>query len=328
MIPKVPGKRQIFVAGHRGMVGSALCRLLSQQQDVALITRSRDDLDLTKLDQVDAFFNQNSIDVVYLAAAKVGGIHANRTYPVSFLHGNLLIQSHVIHSAFKHGVKQLLFLGSSCIYPKEAPQPIPESALLSGPLEPTNEPYAVAKIAGIKLCESLNREYGDSHGLDYRSIMPTNLYGPGDNYHPENAHVMPALLRRIHEAKENNQTSVTVWGTGKPFREFLHTDDLARACVHLMSVKKEDLEKAILPQCSHINAGSGMEVSVAELAKLICQVVGFKGEIRFEPSKPDGTPRKLMDSSVINQLGWTSSISLRRGIELAYQDFKKIITNK
>jgi len=306
------------------MVGSALCRLLSQQQDVALVTRSRVDLDLKKLDQVDAFFNQNSIDVVYLAAAKVGGIHANRTYPVSFLHHNLLIQSHVIHSAFKHGVKQLLFLGSSCIYPKEAPQPIPESALLSGPLEPTNEPYAVAKIAGIKLCESLNREYGDSHGLDYRSIMPTNLYGPGDNYHPENAHVMPALLRRIHEAKETNQSSVTVWGTGKPLREFLHADDLARACVHLMSVRKEDLEKAILPQCSHVNAGSGMEVSVAELAKLISQVVGFKGEIRFDPSKPDGTPRKRLDSSLLNKLGWTPEISLEEGVRTTYEDFKHL----
>jgi len=288
------------------------------------MTHSRVHFDLMKLDQVDAFFNQNSIDVVYLAAAKVGGIHANRTYPVSFLHNNLLIQSHVIHSAFKHGVKQLLFLGSSCIYPKEAPQPIPESALLSGPLEPTNEPYAVAKIAGIKLCESLNREYGDSHGLDYRSIMPTNLYGPGDNYHPENAHVMPALLRRIHEAKENNQTSVTVWGTGKPLREFLHADDLARACVHLMSVKKEDLEKAILPQCSHVNAGSGMEVSVAELAKLICQVVGFKGEVRFDPSKPDGTPRKRLDSSLLNKLGWAPKISLEEGVRTTYEDFKHL----
>jgi GDP-L-fucose synthase len=277
-----------------------------------------------KLDQVDAFFNQNSIDVVYLAAAKVGGIHANRTYPVSFLHNNLLIQSHVIHSAFKHGVKQLLFLGSSCIYPKEAPQPIPESALLSGLLEPTNEPYAVAKIAGIKLCESLNREYGDSHGVDYRSIMPTNLYGPGDNYHPDNAHVMPALLRRIHEAKETNQSSVTVWGTGNPLREFLHADDLARACVHLMSVKKEDLEKAILPQCSHVNAGSGMEVSVAELAKLICQVVGFKGEVQFDPSKADGTPRKRLDSSLLNKLGWMSEISLEEGVRATYEDFKHL----
>jgi GDP-L-fucose synthase len=277
-----------------------------------------------KLDQVDAFFNQNSIDVVYLAAAKVGGIHANHTYPVSFLHNNLLIQSHVIHSAFKHGVKQLLFLGSSCIYPKEAPQPIPESALLSGLLEPTNEPYAVAKIAGIKLCESLNREYGDSHGVDYRSIMPTNLYGPGDNYHPENAHVMPALMRRIHEAKQNNQSSVTVWGTGNPLREFLHADDLARACVHLMSVKKEDLEKAILPQCSHVNAGSGMEVCVADLAKLICQMVGFKGEVRFDPSKPDGTPRKRLDSSLLNKLGWTPEISLEEGVRTTYEDFKHL----
>jgi len=306
------------------MVGSALCRLLTQQQDVSLITRSRGDLDLMKLDQVDAFFNQNSIDVVYLAAAKVGGIHANRTYPVSFLHNNLLIQSHVIHSAFKHGVKQLLFLGSSCIYPKEAPQPIPESALLSGLLEPTNEPYAVAKIAGIKLCESLNREYGDSHGVDYRSIMPTNLYGPGDNYHPDNAHVMPALLRRIHEAKQNNQSSVTVWGTGNPLREFLHADDLARACVHLMSVKKEDLEKAILPQCSHVNAGSGMEVCVADLAKLICQMVGFRGEVRFDPSKPDGTPRKRLDSSLLNKLGWAPKISLEEGVRTTYEDFKHL----
>jgi len=306
------------------MVGSALCRLLTQQQDVSLITRSRGDLDLMKLDQVDAFFNQNSIDVVYLAAAKVGGIHANRTYPVSFLHNNLLIQSHVIHSAFKHGVKQLLFLGSSCIYPKEAPQPIPESALLSGLLEPTNEPYAVAKIAGIKLCESLNREYGDTHGVDYRSIMPTNLYGPGDNYHPEDAHVMPALLRRIHEAKQNNQSSVTVWGTGNPLREFLHADDLARACVHLMSVKKEDLEKAILPQCSHVNAGSGMEVCVADLAKLICQMVGFRGEVRFDPSKPDGTPRKRLDSSLLNKLGWAPKISLEEGVRTTYEDFKHL----
>ena len=305
------------------MVGSALCRLLSQQQDVELVTRSRVDLDLTKLDKVDAFFNQNSIDVVYLAAAKVGGIHANRTYPVSFLHDNLLIQSHVIHSAFKHGVKNLLFLGSSCVYPKEAPQPIPESALLSGLLEPTNEPYAISKIAGIKLCESLNREYGDSRGVDYRSIMPTNLYGPGDNYHPENAHVMPALLRRIHEAKENNQPSVTVWGTGKPLREFLHADDLARACVHLMSVKKEDLEKVIFPQCSHVNAGSGIEISVDELAKLICQVVGFKGEVRFDPFKPDGTPRKRLDSRVLNKLGWTPEISLEEGVRSTYENFKQ-----
>jgi GDP-L-fucose synthase len=277
-----------------------------------------------ELDQVDAFFNQNSIDIVYLAAAKVGGIHANRTYPVSFLHNNLLIQSHVIHSAFKHGVKQLLFLGSSCIYPKEAPQPIPESALLSGLLEPTNEPYAVAKIAGIKLCESLNREYGDSHGVDYRSIMPTNLYGPGDNYHPDNAHVMPALLRRIHEAKQNNQSSVTVWGTGNPLREFLHADDLARACVHLMSVRKEDLEKAILPQCSHVNAGSGMEVCVADLTKLICQMVGFRGEVRFDPSKPDGTPRKRLDSSLLNRLGWKPEISLEEGVRTTYEDFKHL----
>ena len=304
------------------MVGSALWRLLSQQKDVELIARSRGDLDLMKLDQVDSFFNQNPIDVVYLAAAQVGGIHANRSYPVSFLNNNLLIQSHVIHSAFRHGVKRLLFLGSSCIYPKEAPQPIHESALLSGPLEPTNEPYAVAKIAGIKLCESLNREYGNSHGVDYRSIMPTNLYGPGDSYHSMNAHVLPALIKRIHEAKEKNQPSVIVWGTGRPLRELMHVDDLARACLHLMSVRREDLNRVTHPQCSHVNAGSGMEVSIDELAKLICRVVGFRGEVRYDSDKPDGTRRKRLNSSLLTSLGWTPKISLEEGIRSTYEDFR------
>ena len=321
-------EKLIFVAGHRGMVGSAICRHLNQKSNAILITKTRDELDLLNQLKVQQFFESHDIDEVYLAAAKVGGIHANDTYPAEFINQNLVIQSNVIHSAFLSGVKRLLFLGSSCIYPKFASQPIKEKELLTGLLEPTNEPYAIAKIAGIKLCEAYNRQYGKSHGIDYRSVMPTNLYGPGDNYHPDNSHVLPALIRKIHEAKEKTLPAISVWGTGSPMREFLHADDLAAACVFVQNLAKREYDEVAKSGLSHINVGSGEEISIAELAHTISEIVGYQGKIDFDVSKPDGTPRKLMDSSVINQLGWTSSISLRRGIELAYQDFKKIITNK
>ena len=321
-------EKVIFVAGHRGMVGSAICRHLNQKSNATLITKTRDELNLLNQLKVQQFFESHDIDEVYLAAAKVGGIHANSTYPAEFIHQNLVIQSNVIHSAFLGGVKRLLFLGSSCIYPKFASQPIKEKELLTGLLEPTNEPYAIAKIAGIKLCEAYNRQYGKSHGINYRSVMPTNLYGPGDNYHPDNSHVLPALIRKIHEAKEKTLPAISVWGTGSPMREFLHADDLAAACVFVQNLERIKYGEVTKSGLSHINVGSGEEIAIADLARTISEVVGYKGKIGFDISKPDGTPRKLMDSSVINQLGWTSSIPLRRGIELAYQDFKKIITNK
>ena len=316
-------KKNIFIAGHRGMVGSAILRELQESRDVNLILRPRNELDLLQQSEVEIFFKEQPIDEVYLAAARVGGIYANQTYPAQFIHENLLIQSNIIHSSFCHGVKKLLFLGSSCIYPREADQPIKESALLSAPLETTNEPYAIAKIAGIKLCESYNRQYGKSHGIDYRSAMPTNLYGPGDNYHFENAHVLPALIRKMHEGKERKDSQVIVWGTGRPKREFLYVDDLAVACVHLMNIDNERFYQNRHPQCSHINIGSGQEVAIWELAELVSQVVKFKGKIVFDASKPDGTPRKRMDSSVVHQLGWQPKVSLEEGIRLAYEDFKK-----
>lgn len=315
------GMKTVFVAGHRGMVGSAICRLFERSPDVRLITACRDELDLTDQKQVREFFGQRSIDVVYLAAAKVGGIHANNTYPAEFIYQNLMIQANVINAAFLSGVKRLLFLGSSCIYPRLAKQPIDEGQLFTGQLESTNEPYALAKIAGIKLCESYNRQYGASHGLDYRSVMPTNLYGPGDNYHPENSHVIPGLIRRFHEAVESRHSQVAIWGSGKPLREFLHVDDLASACKFIMDLDEKIYKSQTQEMCSHINVGSGEEVTIRELANLIADVVGFEGDIVLDPKKEDGTPRKLLDSSRIHHLGWRASIELREGLKSAYSGF-------
>ncbi len=311
----------IFVAGHRGMVGSAIVRALAAQGQARIITRTHAELDLTDQAAVRQFFAQERPDQVYLAAAKVGGIHANHTYPAEFIYQNLMMQANVIDAAFKSGVKKLLFLGSSCIYPKLAEQPMRETALLTGTLEPTNEPYAVAKIAGIKLCESYNRQYGHSHGVDFRSVMPTNLYGPGDNYHPENSHVIPALIRRFHEAKVANAPTVTIWGSGTPRREFLYVDDMAAASVFVMNLPKSTLDSHTQPMLSHINVGYGDDLTIRELALGVAKVVGFQGAIDFDTSKPDGTPRKLMDSSRLNALGWQANVSLEQGLALAYQDF-------
>jgi len=303
------------------MVGSAILRRLSQKSSVEIVKRNRTELDLTNQVAVNNFFAESSFDQVYLAAAKVGGIHANNTYPAEFIYENLMIEANIIHSAFKHGVKKLLFLGSSCIYPKLADQPMREEALLTGSLECTNEPYAIAKIAGIKLCESYNRQYGKSHGIDYRSVMPTNLYGPGDNYHPENSHVIPALIRRFHEAKANDLPEVAIWGSGTPKREFLHVDDMAAASIHVMNLDHDLYQQHTQPMLSHINVGYGNDVSIAELAVLIGQTIGYKGRITYDSSKPDGTPRKLMDSSRLNALGWQASISLEEGLVSVYKDF-------
>ena len=315
-------KPKIFVAGHNGMVGSALVLFL-QTQKVEIITKDKEELNLLNQDNVQNFFKNEKIDQVYLAAAKVGGIHANQTYPADFIYENLMITTNVIHSAFLSGVKKLLFLGSSCIYPKNANQPIKEEELLTGKLESTNEPYAIAKVAGIKMCESYNRQYGKSHSVDYRCIMPTNLYGPGDNYHPENSHVIPGLIYRIHEAKINNLPSVTIWGTGTPKREFLHVDDMARASIHLMNIDKKIYDENTSPMCSHINAGSGMDLSIKELAETIKEVVDFKGEINFDLTKPDGSPRKFLDSKRINNFGFKPEISLKEGLIKTYHDYIK-----
>ncbi len=314
---------KIYIAGHRGMVGSAILRHLLAQGHPAesIVTRTHGELDLTNQAAVNAFFAEEEPDQVYLAAAKVGGIHANNTYPAEFIYQNLMMQANVIDAAFRNGVQKLLFLGSSCIYPKLADQPMREDALLTGTLEPTNEPYAIAKIAGIKLCESYNRQYGQSHGVDYRSVMPTNLYGPGDNYHPENSHVIPALIRRFHEAKVNNASSVTIWGTGTPRREFLYVDDMAGASVHVMNLPKLTYDGHTNPMLSHINVGYGADVSIAEAAQTIAQVVGYTGAVTFDISKPDGTPRKWMDSSRLNSLGWQAQVPLLQGLKQAYQDF-------
>ena len=315
-------KPKIFVAGHNGMVGSALVLFL-QTQKVEIITKDKEELNLLNQDNVQNFFKNEKIDQVYLAAAKVGGIHANQTYPADFIYENLMITTNVIHSAFLSGVKKLLFLGSSCIYPKNANQPIKEEELLTGKLESTNEPYAIAKVAGIKMCESYNRQYGKSHSVDYRCIMPTNLYGPGDNYHPENSHVIPGLIYRFHEAKINNLPSVTIWGTGTPKREFLHVDDMARASIHLMNIDKKIYDENTSPMCSHINAGSGMDLSIKELAETIKEVVDFKGEINFDLTKPDGSPRKFLDSKRINNFGFKPEISLKEGLIKTYHDYIK-----
>ena len=313
----------IYVAGHRGMVGSAIVRQL-ESEDCQLITRTHSDLDLTNQATVRAFFEQEKPDQVYLAAAKVGGIHANNTYPAEFIYQNLMIEANIIDAAFRNGVKKLLFLGSSCIYPKLADQPMQEDALMTGALEPTNEPYAIAKIAGIKLCESYNRQYSESHGIDYRSVMPTNLYGPGDNYHPENSHVIPALIRRFHEAKINNAPSVSIWGTGSPKREFLYVDDMARASVYVMNLDKVIYDNHTEPMCSHINVGTGTDLTIKELAETIREVFDYEGQIIFDPTKPDGSPRKLMDSQRLNSLGWQPEVSLKNGLASAYLDFRSV----
>ena len=314
---------KIYVAGHRGMVGSAIVRNLELNGFTNIVTRTHAELDLTNQANVAAFFEQEKPDQVYLAAAKVGGIHANSTYPANFIYENLMVQNNVIHQAFIHGVKKLLFLGSSCIYPKLALQPMSEDALLTGKLEPTNEPYAIAKIAGIKMCESYNRQYGASHGIDYRSVMPTNLYGPGDNYHPENSHVIPALIRRFHEAKVNNAPEVVIWGTGRPRREFLYVDDMAAASVFVMGLDQKIYDKYVDPMQSHINVGFGSDITIAELAKAVSDTVGYNGKIIFDSSKPDGSPRKWIDSGKLATLGWVARIELKHGLKNAYYDFQK-----
>ena len=316
-------KLKIFVAGYKGMVGSALVRFL-KNDDVDLIIKDKSELNLLNQNQVQNFFENYKIDQVYLAAAKVGGIHANNTYPGEFIYENILIQTNVIHSAFLNGVKKLLFLGSSCIYPKNAKQPMNEDELLTGKLEPTNEPYAVAKIAGIKMCESYNRQYGKKYGIDYRCIMPTNLYGPGDNYHPENSHVIAGLIYRFHHAKINNLPEVIIWGTGESKREFLYVDDMARASIHLMNVEKKTFDNFISPMCSHINVGSGKDLTIKNLAEDIKDVIGYKGKINFDSTKPNGAPRKLLDSNRIIDLGFNPKINLKDGLIKTYKDYLNI----
>ncbi|HHY0327353.1 TPA: GDP-L-fucose synthase [Vibrio cholerae] len=310
-------KKRIFVAGHNGMVGSAIVRQLSARDDVEIITRSRSELDLVNQAAVNQFFAAERIDQVYLAAAKVGGIHANNVYPAEFIYQNLLMECNIIHAAHQNNVQHLLFLGSSCIYPKLAEQPMTESALLTGTLEATNEPYAIAKIAGIKLCESYNRQYG----RDYRSVMPTNLYGENDNFHPENSHVIPALMRRFHEAKLRGDAEVVVWGTGTPMREFLYVDDMAAASVHVMELDNETYQAHTEPMLSHINVGTGVDCTIREMAETMAKVVGFNGQVIFDSTKPDGTPRKLMDVSRLVALGWRYQVNLEQGLTKTYQWF-------
>ena len=319
-------KKRIFVTGHKGMVGSALVRYLKKKK-VDIITKNRSELNLLNQSKVLNFFKKEKIDQVYIAAAKVGGIYANNTYPAEFIYENITIQTNLIHSAFLCGVKKLLFLGSSCVYPKEITQPIKEEYLLTAKLEPTNEPYAIAKIAGIKLCESYNRQYAKSHEIDFRSVMPTNLYGPGDNYHPQNSHVIPALIRRFHEAKINRNSSVKVWGTGKPKRDFLFVDDMAKACVHVMNIDKKIYKKFTKPMCGHINIGSGSDISIKKLAIVVKDIVGYSGTIDFDATKPDGTPRKLMNIQRIKKLGWKPTTNFREGLEFAYKEFLKLKTS-
>ena len=314
-------KLKIYIAGHRGMVGSAILRQLEARlaagEALELITRTHAELDLTDQAAVRPFMQETRPDVVILAAARVGGIHANNTYPADFIYDNLMIEANVIHQAFQAGVQRLLNLGSSCIYPRAVDQPMAEDALLTGPLEPTNEPYAIAKIAGIKLCESYNRQ----HGTDYRSVMPTNLYGPGDNFHPDNSHVLPALIRRFHEAARDDLEKVVIWGTGTPRREFLHVDDMAEAALFILDLPLETYQAHTQPMLSHINVGSGEDISIRELAGLVAEIVGFRGRIETDPGKPDGTPRKLMDVGRLARMGWTARIGLRDGIEDAYRWF-------
>lgn len=306
---------RIYIAGHKGMVGSALVRLLQEKGFTNLVLVDHSKLDLSNQAQVQDFFDTEKPRFVFLAAAKVGGIYANNTYPADFIYQNLMMQNNVLQAAYQNEVQRLLFLGSSCIYPKQAPQPMREEVLLTGTLEPTNEPYAIAKIAGIKLCESYNRQYS----ADFRSVMPTNLYGEGDNFHPENSHVLPALLRRFHEAKKQNAATVTVWGSGKPKREFLHVDDMASACLHVMQLPKDVWQQAVFPQCSHINVGYGQDIAIDELAQLLAQIIGYRGEIVFDVGKPDGTMQKLLDCQKLKNLGWQASIDLKKGIERTYR---------
>lgn len=310
---------KVFVAGHKGMVGSALVAELSKESANEIITADRRQLGLTNQAAVQEFFRTNKLDQVYLAAAKVGGIHANNTYPADFIYENLMIEANVIHAAHLVGVQKLLFLGSSCIYPVLAQQPMSETALLTGTLEPTNEPYALAKIAGIKLCESYNRQYG----RDYRSVMPTNLYGPNDNFHPENSHVIPAMMRRFHDAVLTNAEQVVIWGSGTPKREFLHVQDMAAACVHVMNLDATSYQANTLPMLSHINVGLGEDCSIRELAETLAEVTNFKGKLVFDISKPDGAPRKLLDVQRLQNLGWKSRISLKEGLSSTYQWFIK-----
>ena len=311
--------KRIYVAGHRGLVGSAIVRALRMRDCNNIVTRTHAELDLTDQAQVRAFFAAERIDEVYLAAARVGGIHANNTYPAEFIYDNLMVQANVIHEAWRGGVKKLLFLGSSCIYPRLATQPIKEEYLMTGPLEPTNEPYAIAKIAGIKMCESYQRQYG----VDFRSVMPTNLYGPGDNYHPENSHVIPALMRRFHEAKVSAAPNVVIWGSGTPRREFLYVDDMADACLHVMGLERAVYDRHTMPLLSHINVGTGEDVTIRELAEIVGEVTGFSGDILFDGDKPDGTPRKQLDMAKLSALGWRHSMPLKQGIEATYREFLK-----
>jgi GDP-L-fucose synthase len=316
---------KIYVAGHNGMVGSAILRILEKKKDAHIIVKRRAELDLTNQASVQDFFAKEKPDQVYIASAKVGGIYANNVYPAEFIYENIMIEANIIHAAFLNGVKKLLFLGSSCIYPKFAQQPMKEEYLLTGLLESTNEPYAIAKIAGIKLCESYNRQYGENYGIDYRSVMPTNLYGIGDNYHPENSHVIPALIRKFHEAKTRHDPKVKVWGTGTAKREFLYVDDLARACVYVMNLSKERFLQNTKQTSNLINVGSGSDLSIEELAKIIKEMIAYKGQIEFDANKPDGMPRKLLDSQRINYLGWKPEVSLKDGLAKTYEDFKKKI---
>ena len=315
----IDSKDKIYIAGHNGMVGSAIVRQLQTKLNntAQLITRTHQELDLTNQQQVDNFIAGERPNQIYLAAAKVGGIHANNIYPADFIYQNLMIQANIIHAAHKNNIQKLLFLGSSCIYPKSAKQPMKEETLLTGVLEPTNEPYAIAKIAGIKLCESYNRQYS----RDYRSVMPTNLYGPGDNYHPKNSHVIPALIRKFHEAKSDNASKVTIWGSGKPKREFLYVDDMASACVYVMNLDKEVYQQQVKPMQSYINVGTGQDLTIKQLAEGMAKVIGFKGKIEFDISKSDGTKRKLMDSTRLNSLGWRPKIDLEQGIKQTYKDY-------
>ena len=314
--------KKIFIAGHNGMVGSAIKRKLSQKE-YQLIVASRDELDLTNQLEVREYMEEKKPDQVYLAAAKVGGIYSNDTYPADFIYENLMIELNVINASFLSGIKKLLFLGSSCIYPKNANQPMEEKALLSGHLEPTNEPYAIAKIAGTKICESYNRQYGESHGIDYRTVMPTNLYGIGDNYHPENSHVIPGLSQRCYKSKVLDLPFVEVWGTGEVLREFLYVDDMAEACLFIMNLEKQKYNQFTQATNSHINIGFGSDIKIKDLANIIANIIGYRGEIKFDSSKPDGTPKKLLDSSKINNLGWKPKISLEEGLRITCLDYEK-----